>query len=84
MNLCILAGKIVSEIEFKFIIKSKHKSIAYFNMELLNKSIIRVEAYDSMADFSYRNIKLNQLIVIEGKIKTDGIVEIKRLLEKLK
>ena len=37
-----------------------------------------------MADFAYKNIKLNQLIVIEGKIRTDGIVEIKRLLEKLK
>ena len=39
MNICILWGTIVSEIEFKFIINSKNKSIAYFYLELLNKSI---------------------------------------------
>ena len=41
MNICILLGKIVSEIEFKFIINSKNKSIAYFDLELLNKSRVR-------------------------------------------
>lgn len=78
MNICILIGKVVSTIEFKFIIKSKHKSIAYFDMELSNKSIIKAKAYDAMADFVYSNFKLNQMIVVEGKIRTDGIVEIKR------
>ena len=78
MNICILMGKIVSEIEFKFIIKSKHKSIAYFDMELSNKSIIKTTAYDAMADLVYRKYKINQTIIIEGKIRTDGVVEIRK------
>ena len=68
-------GRIISEIEFKFIINSKNKSIVYFDMELLNKSIIRVKAYDEKADYIYRKLKVWQTIVIEGKIRTDGIVE---------
>ena len=76
MNICILMGKIVSEIEFKFIIKSKHKSIAYFDMELVNKSIIRIKAYDYMADYVYRKYKANPVITVEGKIRGDGMVEI--------
>lgn len=78
MNICILIGKIVSTIEFKFIIKSKHKSIAYFDMELSNKSIIKAIAYDAMADLVYRKYKINQTIIIEGKIRTDGVVEIRK------
>ena len=41
MNLCFVIGKIVSEIEFKFIINSKNISIAYFKIELINKIIVK-------------------------------------------
>ena len=75
MNICILIGKIISDIEFKFIINSKNKSIAYFDIELLNKSIIRVKAYDEKADYVYRNLKIGQIIIIEGKIRDDGVIE---------
>ena len=75
MNLCILLGKIVSEIQFKFIIKSKNKSIAYFDMELLNKSIIKIKSYDNMADFVYRRLNTGQSVIIEGKIREDGSIE---------
>ena len=75
MNLCILLGKIVSEIEFKFIIKSKDKSIVYFDMELLNKIIIRIKAYNGVADYIYRKLKKGQVVVVEGKIRNDGSVE---------
>lgn len=68
-------GKIISEIEFKFIINSKNKSIVYFDMELLTKSIIRVKAYNEKADYIYRNLKIGQTIIIEGKISNDGSVE---------
>ena len=77
MNICILIGKIISEIQFKFIIKNKNKkSIAYFDMELTNKSIIRVKAYNARADYTYRNYKMNQIIIIKGKIRSDGMIEI--------
>ena len=75
MNLCVLQGEIASEIQFKFIIKGKNKSIAYFDLLLLNKSVVRVKAYNEMADNIYRKLKLGQFIIIEGKIREDGAVE---------
>ena len=68
MNLCILSGKIVSDIEFKFIINSKNKAIAYFDMELSNKSIIQIKAYNEKADYIYRKLRKYQNMVIEGKM----------------
>lgn len=77
MNICILMGKIISEIQFEFIIKSKNnKSIAYFDMELANKSIVRIKAYNARADYVYRNYTMNQIIIIKGKIRSDGMIEI--------
>ena len=79
MNLCILLGKIVSEIEFKFIINSKNKSIAYFKIELLNKSIVQVKAYDDKADYVYRKLKKGQSIIVEGKIRGNGNIECEKI-----
>ena len=42
MNLCYLSGKIVSDINFKFIINSKNISIAYFNLQLNSGNIIKI------------------------------------------
>lgn len=75
MNLCILFGKIISEIEFKFIIKGNNKSITYFYMELLNKSIVCIKAYDDMADLIYRKLRKKQNIIIKGEIRNNGMVE---------
>ena len=67
----------MSKYSKEFIIKSrKNKSIAYFDMELANKSIVRVKAYNSMADYIYRSYKVNQIVVIKGKIRGDGSIEI--------
>ena len=68
MNLCILIGKIISKIEFKFIINSKHKSIACFDLELSNKSIVKVKAYDEIADYCYKELKEDNKILIYGKL----------------
>ena len=45
MNLVFIQGKIISEIDFKFIINSNNKSIAIFKIELFNKSIVTAKAY---------------------------------------
>ena len=75
MNLCILLGKIVSEVEFKFIINSKNKSIAYFDLELLNKSVVQVKAYDDKADYVYRKLKKGKSIIVEGKLRNNRNIE---------
>ena len=70
MNICIVFGKIISNIEYKFIIKkekitnnkeinklnSKNISICEFKIELENRSKIIVKAYNEKADHCYRNL----------------------------
>lgn len=79
MNLCILQGKIISEIEFKFIINGKNKSIAYFDMLLCNKSIVRIKSYNDTADYIYKKLKIGQIVFVQGKIRYDGCVECERI-----
>ena len=73
MNICFLLGKVVDDVEFKFIYNSKNISISIFKLMLSNKSIVECEAYDEIADYIYRNIKRDDLIFIEGSIKDKSI-----------
>ncbi len=83
MNLVIVFGKIVSNVEFKFIynryssreLKDK-TSIATCRIELLNKSIVKVYGYDKIADYMYRKLKVNDNMLIEGKLDSLGNIEI--------
>ena len=43
-----------------------------------DKQIIRVKAYDEIADYIYQNVKQNDFIAIEGKIR-DNFVEIEKI-----
>lgn len=49
MNEVFLIGKIISNIEFKFIINSKNKAIACFEIETNDKQIVRIQAYNQLA-----------------------------------
>ena len=73
MNICFLIGKIISEIEFKFIIQGKNTAIAIFQIELENKSIITVKAYNEIADYCYKDLKNNDTIMIQGRLEKEKI-----------
>ena len=68
MNICLLVGKICSEIQLEFILNSKDISIAMFDMELSNGSIIKVKGYNEIADYCYSTLEIGQVIEIEGYI----------------
>ena len=71
MNICFLMGKIVSDIDFKFIIHDrKNISIAIFEIELNNKSKITVLGYDELADFCYSKLKKNDSITLQGHLNS--------------
>lgn len=74
MNEIFLIGEIVTEIDFKFILNSKHISIALFEIELLNRSIVKVKAYDDMADFVYSKLIKGDIIFIYGSMETSGCI----------
>ena len=69
MNEVFLIGKIITGIEFKFIIKSKDISIVIFKIETIEyKQKIEVKAYNEMADYIYRKFNKNDMIMINGYI----------------
>ncbi len=72
MNICFLKGKIISDIEFKFIINNKkYYSISIFKIKLDNKSIITVKGYNETADWCYRNLIKNDNIAIYGNLNSE-------------
>lgn len=75
MNKVFLIGKVMTNIEFKFIINSEKVSKAKFSIEtLIDNKIINLVAYDEMADYVYRNIKYKDMIIINGYIKENNVI----------
>ena len=72
MNICFFQGKIISKINFKFVMKndkclaSRHISICYFRILLDNESCVKVKAYNEMADFCYKKLRKGDFINICG------------------
>ena len=87
MNLVIGYGKIVSEIDFKFIYdryncgeKYNYTSIAKCKIELLNNSIVEIYGYDEVADSMYRNFGDSNFILIEGQLNEKIKIEVRRII----
>lgn len=76
MNICFLMGKIISEINFKFMIQGKNKYIAIFQIEVENKTIITVKGYDEIADYCYNQLQKDNYIIIMGILDYKGEIEI--------
>ena len=70
MNQVFILGKIISDIEFKFMIKNKNKAIAIFKVKLLDDTIVTVEAYNEKADYCYSKLTKNDVIYIQGYINS--------------
>lgn len=75
MNEVFLTGKIISNIEFKFIINSKNKAIACFEIETNDKQIVRIQAYNQLADFVYSKLNTNDKVFINGYIEANVVKE---------
>ena len=82
MNICFEIGKIVSEIEYKFIIKSKNKAIVKLWIETSDCNKIYIVGYDDIADKIYSLFKKGDFISFYGKIENDKVI-IEYLEEKI-
>lgn len=75
MNEVFLMGRIITEIEFNFIIHSKNISIARFEIITLNDGeAIHIVAYNEMADVVYRKLNKNDIICINGYIQNNNVI----------
>lgn len=71
MNLCFIIGKIISNIEFQFVLNSKYTSIVIFELQLENGSRIIIKAYDEMADKCYKTLIESDMIGIQGELNSN-------------
>ena len=79
MNIVFIQGKIISDIEFNFIINSPNISIAIFEAELLNKSIVKIKAYNELADYCYSKLNKNDVVFMEGYLNSNMEIIWKKL-----
>ena len=79
MNIVFVEGKIISDIEFNFIINSENVSITTFEVELLNKSIIKIKAYNELADYCYSKLNKGDIIFVEGYLNSNMEIIIKNV-----
>ena len=68
MNEVFLMGKIISPVEFGFMVESKHYAMSRFRIETLDGQIIEIRAYDKVADFVYSKIKVGDSIFVYGSL----------------
>ena len=78
MNKIYLIGEIITNIDFKFIINSKNKAIACFEIKTADKQIVRIQAYNQLADFAYSKLNTNDKVFINGYIE-DNVVKVKNI-----
>ena len=74
MNEVFLTGKIISNVEFKFIINYKNISIAMFNIETDDKQVIKIKAYNELADYCYSKLETRQRVFIYGEISENDVI----------
>ncbi len=80
MNICFLTGKIISDIEFKFVLNSKYISIAIFTLKVDESCTIKVKAYDKIADLCYQKLVKGDIVSIEGKIDSKMEIIVRDIL----
>ena len=69
MNEVIVIGRLIKNIEYKFIINGKKNALASFFIELENKSVVECRGYDLVADYCYRRLNENLVVIIHGKLR---------------
>lgn len=79
MNEVFIIGKVISKVDYRFIINNK-KQFAKVEFKVqVDKQIIRVIGYNNIADFCLRNLKEKDYILINGKISINSKIIVKYL-----
>ena len=85
MNLVIIYGEIISNIDFRFIYdrymghKEKHTSIARCRLKLLDGNEVEIYGYDNIADKMFRFYQCGSNILVKGSLDQSMSVNIDRI-----
>ena len=82
MNLCFIKGKIVSEVQYEFMLEKNKYSISIFYIQLENALILRVIGYNQIADWCYQHLKINDVVWIDGSLEHKNEMQI--IINKIK
>lgn len=80
MNEVFLMGKVIKEIEYRFMLEKGKNAKAEIKLELLDKTQLKVIAYNEEADYTMQHIRKNDDIFIYGIIKETEVVIKKYIL----
>ena len=69
MNEVFLIGKIIKEIEYKFMLEKGKNAKAVVYLELLDKTNVKAIAYNENADYVLQNIKKNDIVFVYGTLE---------------
>ena len=85
INLCFLKGKVLNKTDLKFVydknkknLSKNHICIIKLELKLEDKQIIYLKAYNKIADFVFKNVKVGDNIILNGAIK-NNFIEIKKI-----
>lgn len=82
MNEVFLIGRVIREIEYKFMLEKGKNAKAVAYLELLDKTEVKTIAYNENADYALQNIKKNDFVFVYGKMESDTVIVNKILLFK--
>ena len=74
MNEVFLIGKVIKEIEYRFMLEKGKNAKAEIKLELLDKTQLKVIAYNEEADYTIQNIRENDIVFIYGMIKETELI----------
>ena len=75
MNEVFIIGKVIN-IKFEFIYGSKNISICFIEEIIEKENIINMYGYDEFADYMIQELNKNDNIFINGKLRSNGKIEV--------
>ncbi len=80
MNKVFLIGKIVSKIQYDFIVRDKRfYSITRFKVNTMSESIVNICGYNLIADYCYINLDNGSKVYIQGNLNSKLECEIEKV-----
>ena len=74
MNEVFLLGKVIEDIEYKFMLKKRKNAKAKIELKLIDETKVEVVAYNEQADYTLQNIKIRNNVFVYGKLQNSEIV----------
>lgn len=73
MNEVFLIGRVIEDIEYKFMLEKNKTAKAILKLKLLDKTYVKTIGYNDIADFCLRCLKIKDTVIIYGELEDNNI-----------